>query len=145
VQRLLAELDDDQFIKRERAMRQLQELAELVEPQLRQTLGSSPSLEVRRRVRQLLELLDPSAPTQWRQTRAIAALEHARTPTARRVLERLATGAKMARQTCAAQAALNRLNRRPRATRPERDDAANGASQEASTKRDITLKKRDQP
>jgi hypothetical protein len=145
VQRLLAELDDDQFIKRERAMRQLQEHAELVEPQLRQTLGSSPSLEVRRQVRQLLELLDRSAPTQWRQTRAIAVLEHARTPAARRVLERLATGAKTARQTCAAQAALNRLNRRRPPARPELDDAADWASHEVRTMRDITLEKRDEP
>jgi WD40 repeat protein len=89
---LLAELDHKEFSVRERASQKLRELAEAAEPVLREALGNS-SLEVRRRVRRVLEQLDaPPSRERLRFLRAVMVLEYIGTPEARRVLERLAEG-----------------------------------------------------
>lgn len=55
---LLAELDSEQFAIRERATRSLQELGMSAEAAMRRALAKQPSLEVRRRLEQILEKLE---------------------------------------------------------------------------------------
>jgi hypothetical protein len=115
VVRLLRELDDEQFAVREQAQTQLHRLGELVQPALRKALEGQPTAEVRRRVTRLLEQLDRGpSPEQLRSLRAIEVLERLGTPEARKVLEELAKGTALARQTQEATASLDRLARRPR-------------------------------
>ncbi len=57
LQRLLIELDHDRFIIRERASLELAKLGRKIEPQLRQALKASASVEVRARLRRLLAAL----------------------------------------------------------------------------------------
>jgi RNA polymerase sigma factor (sigma-70 family) len=112
VQRLLANLDSDEFAVREAAVKELAALAEQVGPALRQALKESPSAEVRRGVQGLLSALAaaPRGDT-VRALRAIWLLEMVGTPEARQLLEALAKGAPLARQTVEAKAALARLDR----------------------------------
>jgi hypothetical protein len=112
--RLLAQLDSDQFEERESAAEALEELGELAGPTLRAALAGQPSAEVRRRVGRLLGKLDapPSAPGRRREIRAVEVLERAGTPEARRLLEKLAKGAPAARLTREAKAALERFRDR---------------------------------
>jgi WD40 repeat protein len=111
VQRLLAELDGDDFDVREKAARRLADFGEVIELALRQALASGPSSEVARRVERLLEGIKQQVWTaeQLRQLRCLAVLERASTPAARRLLQRLAEGAEGARLTQAARTALRRL------------------------------------
>jgi hypothetical protein len=113
--RLLADLDGKGFAVRQRAERELEALGEMAAPALRELLAKKPSLEVRRRIERILaKLEEPSVPAAevLRELRAVAALEWAGTPPARRHLRALAGGATGARLTTAAQAALKRLERR---------------------------------
>ncbi|HKB38898.1 MAG TPA: WD40 repeat domain-containing protein, partial [Gemmataceae bacterium] len=55
IARLIADLNDDSFRVRERAMAELARLWEVAQPELRRATESSPHLEVRRRAKQLLE------------------------------------------------------------------------------------------
>jgi WD40 repeat protein len=107
----LADLDSDEFAVREKATRQLENAGEAAEPALRKVLGEKPSLEVWRRVEKLLAKLRP-APEGLRPYRALAVLEQAGTPEARRVLEDLAKGASTARFTQEARSSLERLRAR---------------------------------
>jgi RNA polymerase sigma factor (sigma-70 family) len=112
VDRLLADLDSDEFAVRETAAKELEGLAEGAEPALRRALAGRPSAEVRRRVEGLLEKLDGTrSPEQLRAVRALEALEHVGTEEARRLLRQLAKGAPEARLTREARAALGRLDR----------------------------------
>jgi hypothetical protein len=114
VQRLLADLDSEQFMVREAATKELAMLAEQVEPALRRVLEGRPSLEVRRRVEKLLAAppVAPSAATLGT-LRAIQILEWIGTPEAEQILWELATGASAARATRTAKASLERLAKRP--------------------------------
>jgi hypothetical protein len=111
--RLLADLDSDRFAARKRATEELEQLGELAEPSLRQVLAKRPSLEVCRRIEQILVRIDNRAwlpPTDdLRPLRAVTVLERIGTPEARRVLAVLADGAAGARLTREAQASLTRL------------------------------------
>jgi WD40 repeat protein len=120
VQRLLAELDGDDFDARDRAWRQLAECAEVIAPTLRQTLRSEPSPEVRRRVEQLLARVELQVWTaeQVRQLRCLAVLERAGTSKARQLLQELAGGAERARLTQDACATLRRMDERARGRSP---------------------------
>jgi RNA polymerase sigma factor (sigma-70 family) len=114
VARLLAELDDDHFEIREKAMKHIEEMGEAAKPALQKTLADKPSLEVRRRVEQLLSRfhVDPAhSPERLRTVRAVEVLELIGTREARRVLETLASGAAEARLTREAKASLARLAR----------------------------------
>jgi WD40 repeat protein len=111
VERLLADLNSDQFAVREAAMRGLADLGEQVEPNLRRTLERKPPAEVWRRVEALLTAPRPlPAGELLRTLRAIRVLERVGTREARQVLHKLAGGAPD-RPTREAREALERLAR----------------------------------
>jgi hypothetical protein len=114
VNRLIADLGDEDFDKREKATRELRALGDAVELRLRQALDRNPSAENRRRIEDLLARLDEAAPSgeALRALRAIEVLEHIGTPEASRLLKALADGAPEARLTREAKAALQRLEKR---------------------------------
>jgi hypothetical protein len=112
VKRLLADLDSDQFARREAAAKELATLGGRVEPALRQALKKAPPLEVQKRVEALLAALKGVPPRDTlRALRAVWGLERIGTPEARQLLKALAGGAPGARQTVAAKAALARLEK----------------------------------
>jgi hypothetical protein len=117
----IADLDNDEFARREAASKQLAAFGTGAEPALRKALAETNSAEVRSRINQLLKTIgewvvtDPDA---LRSLRAIWVLERIGTPAARAVLEDLAKGAPEARQTQEAKAALNFLDKRAAATQP---------------------------
>jgi RNA polymerase sigma factor (sigma-70 family) len=112
--RLIAELDSRQYAVRNQARRELEALARRALPALRQALQGQPSIEVRKRLEELLHKLEaePPSPSERRELWAVEVLERLGTPGARRVLAALSRGAPEARQTRAARAALDRLARR---------------------------------
>jgi hypothetical protein len=118
VNRLIAELDNKEFGKREAASRQLAELGEQTEPLLEAALKAKPTLEQRRRIEQLLSAIPMvQPPERLRGSRAIEVLEHVGTPEAQDVLTTLGKGAPEARVTREAKASLERLAKRA-ASRP---------------------------
>jgi WD40 repeat protein len=113
--RLIDDLDSQSFQTRERAMAELEKLAELSEPALREVVKASKSAEVRARAKRLLANLSPSrpAPPRLQQLRALAALEYSGAREARELLQTLAKGAPEAWLTREAKASLARLTKRP--------------------------------
>jgi WD40 repeat protein len=116
VRKLLADLDHERLATREAATRELADLRDRIEPLLRRRLQGKPSPIARLRLRTILA--GPALlPAETRRTvRAIAVLERIGTPAARRLLEKLVSGAD-ARPTRAAKAALRRLSPSPRSLR----------------------------
>ncbi|HZV07189.1 MAG TPA: WD40 repeat domain-containing protein [Gemmataceae bacterium] len=110
---LVADLDSERFEVREKAQTELIRQGEAAIPLLRQARDRGrPSLELRRRIEQILAHLDESEVMQA--LRAIDVLEHSDSASARPILERLAGGVAEARLTSEAKAALKRLDRRLR-------------------------------
>ncbi|MGH7172582.1 MAG: hypothetical protein ACRELF_04335, partial [Gemmataceae bacterium] len=112
--RLIEQLDSDSFTLREAATEKLQHLDLAAEPALRRILRERPSLELRRRVKDLLEDIDRHrtpgpAGENLRAVRAIRALERMNTKEARAILEDLARGGAGAWQTQEAREAVQRL------------------------------------
>jgi hypothetical protein len=110
VQRLLAELDDSDFEIREKAAKELAKMGYEIEPALHKALEGQISMETRRRVQEIVDLLP---------TRALATGETVRTLRAIQVLERIGTkeaceilhkiaGGGLARETQEAKEALAR-------------------------------------
>src|SRR5262249_9554394 len=100
---------------RERATRELEQVAPLVERALRAALAAGPSLEKRRRLEGILERMRgwvPS-PEQVRGVRGGEALERAGTAAGIKVLENVANGAAEVGVTQEARASLRRLGARP--------------------------------
>jgi hypothetical protein len=116
VDRLLADLNADDFPARAAAFRALQARGRRAEAALRRALPSAPSLEVRRRMEELLARCKaaPPGPEALREERALAVLEWAGSGEARRALEALAGGDPEADRTREARAALRRLQQRMR-------------------------------
>jgi hypothetical protein len=115
LQRLLADLDHEQYAMREAAEAELKGLGRRAEADLRRTLAATRSAEVRRRVRRLLLPLDgnPAAlPDERLACRALSVLERVGTDEARRLVKELAGGCPTARQTQEAGASRDRLERR---------------------------------
>jgi RNA polymerase sigma factor (sigma-70 family) len=112
ITRLIADLDADDFVARERATKELQQLAEEAEPALRQLLAGKPSAETRKRAEQLLEQRAEQGPSAdvLRVVRAVTVLEQIGTPEARELLRAYSAGAGGARLTREARAALERLD-----------------------------------
>jgi WD40 repeat protein len=112
VEKYLADLNSDRFAVREKASKALEQLSDLAETPLRNSLASGPPLEVRRRIEALLARLTVvRSPETLRSLRAIQALERIGSPGARQLLQRMAGGAALARETVEARAALARLRR----------------------------------
>lgn len=109
---LLADLDSDEFAKREAASRELAMLGAPVEPALREALEKAPSPEVRRRLQALLVGLrrDLSA-EELRQLRALRALELMGTAAALDLLRDVAHEAPEGPVARQARGALRRLGR----------------------------------
>jgi hypothetical protein len=114
VKQCLADLEDKDFVARQQAMRELAALGELVEPALRQAAESPGALERSRRLALLLRKLEEHrlAPAVVRDLRAVETLEKIGTDDAKKLLQRLATGAPAARLARDAAAALERLGHR---------------------------------
>ncbi len=111
IERLLVDLDGNEFAAREEAERELTKLGDRAEPMLRRALESKPSLELRRRLQAILAGPNRLSADLLRTLRALAVLERIGTPEARRILEKLSSGA-ASRETREAKAVLQRLNRR---------------------------------
>jgi sugar lactone lactonase YvrE len=109
IRRLIADLDADDFLTREKATEELANLGELPVEALKKALEGKPSLEFRRRAKALLA---KGVPANLRRTRSIRVLEYVGDREARRVLEGLTRGAAEASLTREARAALARLARR---------------------------------
>jgi WD40 repeat protein len=111
--RLVKQLDDDEFTVRRRAFETLAGQGKAAEPQLRKALEGKPSIEVRRRVNELLARLDRLgvAAGEERPLRALEVLEWIGSPAARKLVEELARGQRDAPLTSQARAALKRLPR----------------------------------
>jgi RNA polymerase sigma factor (sigma-70 family) len=112
MEQYVADLNSDKFAVREKAGRELDTLGDMAETALRKALATGPSLEVRRRIEALLARITVvRSPETLRALRAIQALEWIGSVEARQVLEKMAQGAALARETLEASAALERLRR----------------------------------
>lgn len=111
--RLIADLDSDEFDRRERASVELGRLDELAASAITKALAAKPTPEARRRLERLVQSLAKPALSadELRNLRAVEALEHIASPEARRVLSALADGAPEARLTKEAKAAISRLSK----------------------------------
>jgi hypothetical protein len=113
VEKLIADLDGEQFAAREAATKELAMIADLAEPLLKRARETNPAAEVRRRIDRLLAARSVRPSGERLQTlRAIAALEQIGSPEARAVLWQLASGVDKAWETREAKQALERLERR---------------------------------
>jgi hypothetical protein len=113
IHRSIAELDDDRFAVRDRAMKALEAHGAAAETLLKSAIEAGASEEARRRIESVLKKLQnrtvrmSGKPLQ--RIRAIGVLERIGSATAREVLATLATGSLTARETIEAKAALARL------------------------------------
>jgi hypothetical protein len=118
LERLLVDLDNEQFAVRRKAAMEIEQLGEPVLPILDKVLGGTPSPEVRSQVEKLKERCTPgNTGPSLRVLRALEVLEHINTPEARQLLRKLAAGTPDARLTREAKAALDRIAQR-RTTSP---------------------------
>ncbi|VTR92495.1 wd-40 repeat protein : Uncultured bacterium genome assembly Metasoil_fosmids_resub OS=uncultured bacterium PE=4 SV=1: Sigma70_r2: Sigma70_r4_2: WD40: PD40: WD40: WD40: WD40 [Gemmata massiliana] len=99
------------FNARRKATAELERLGAVAAPHLRKALEGTPPLDLKQRVEALLQkaIVSKLTEDQLRDLRTVEVLEQAATPEATRVLETLAKGAKGARLTLEASAALARL------------------------------------
>jgi RNA polymerase sigma factor (sigma-70 family) len=111
IQRLLADLDSNNFATREAATNALVGLDHQVNPYLEKALKSADTLERRSRVRRIIEQRQAAPPTleQIRQLRAVMILELIRDGDSKRLLKQWASGPAGALLTMEAVAALKRL------------------------------------
>jgi tricorn protease-like protein len=113
---LIAQMDSDIFAVRQKAMEDLEKLGEGAERALREALKDPLSLEVQRRVEQLLSRINDrpvSTPEARRAMRTVQMLEHFGCPDSRQLLERLGRGGWGRAAGDEARAALVRLEKRP--------------------------------
>jgi WD40 repeat protein len=114
--RLIADLDSEEFRRREEASRELARLGVTAEPAMRAALLGKISLEKRRRLAQLLGKLEGTrrklSPDELAHVRAVQVLDGVGTAEARRLLARLAGGFADAPRTADAREALRRLRAR---------------------------------
>lgn len=107
----ISALENEKFAVRQEAAGNLLKVGEQAVPPLQKVLATSPPLETRKRVEELLDRLTSGTLTteQLRLVRAVEALERVGGPEARRVLRTLAAGAPGTLTTREAQAALDRM------------------------------------
>jgi hypothetical protein len=113
IKKLIADLDSNDFQRREGATRQLAALEELAQPALKEAGKGKLSAEQRRRIEKLLEpsFFVVGMPEKRQQLRAIRVLERIGNSEARKALGDLANGAPGVRMTVAAKTAGERLER----------------------------------
>jgi RNA polymerase sigma factor (sigma-70 family) len=111
VARLIADLDSPVFATRQQATSDLKEIGSQAAPALREAVKKAGSLEIRRRLEQLLDEWDNRIPgaAELRILRAVEVLEWIGTPQARDLLAAWAKGAPGSQLTAAAEGALRRL------------------------------------
>lgn len=109
----IRDLDHRRFPVREQAAKELLKLDEGVLPLLKKAMGAEASLDVRKRVADMVESLTsmPRDPAKVQAVRAVEVLEQIGSTEARKVLEKLAGGLPGARLTEEARSALARLPR----------------------------------
>ncbi|HEY7159150.1 MAG TPA: hypothetical protein VH575_34720 [Gemmataceae bacterium] len=114
VRQLIADLDSERFAVRQQAETKLGKMGWVVESALRRAQKDKPSLEVRRRLTNLLQGIETASPSgEWlRVARSLAVLEQVGSVEARRVLKTLAEGASESRLAREAAKALQRLAKR---------------------------------
>jgi hypothetical protein len=108
---LIADLDHNRFAVRDKAASELERLGEAASPALRQVLTKAMLVDQRERVEAVLKRADALNAERLRAIRAVEALEHAGTPEAKRLLEKLAAGFAEARLTREANASVERSGR----------------------------------
>jgi WD40 repeat protein len=109
---LLADLDSKQFATRRRATRALEQWGECIEPILRAKLAGNPSVEVRRRIENVLRKMQVMTGERLRAVRVLTVLERVDSPSARAVMASLAQGAPQVWLTREAQTTLQRMDGR---------------------------------
>jgi RNA polymerase sigma factor (sigma-70 family) len=111
LRRWIADLDSDEFRKREQASAELARRVVWAEPALKAALAGNPSLEVRLRIGRLLQQAKPAPPRAetLRGLRALEVLEHIGSGEARQVLRQVAEGDFDPWLGAAAKAAVARL------------------------------------
>ncbi len=111
--KLIADLDSEDFAVRNAAHKALAELADIAVPAMRKALASTPPLEQRKRLEELVDRVETKKLTaaELQLTRAIDVLVRHGTPETRQLLTALSAGAPGALATTEAQAALKRLER----------------------------------
>jgi hypothetical protein len=115
IARWLGDLDAPAFSDREAATKALAALGRAVEPHLRETVRTTTSLEVRRRLEKLIAQLDATyTADELRAMRIVRACEVSGTPATQAMLQPWARGSAGAVLTEDARAALRRLSRRAR-------------------------------
>lgn len=114
LKQLIADLDSDKFAARKKAADELERLAEVAEPAMRKALADGPSLELQRRLNDLLKPLETLSPPpeRLRPLRAVQVLEDIGTADARELLEKLSKGSPDSLLTKEAQGAVRRLSKR---------------------------------
>jgi WD40 repeat protein len=116
IEKLVAQMDDDQFSVREQASQQAAELGEAAEPLLQQALKTTQSAEARHRIRRILADIAGKplvlSSEQQRAIRAVQILEQIGGADSREVLRRLTEGQPSARLTHEAKNAMSRLDER---------------------------------
>jgi hypothetical protein len=111
VEKLIADLDSEEFAVRDKAAKELVKVADQIEPALNKAKKTNSSPEVQRRIGAILSgPYVPPTGERLRVIRAIAAVERIGTREARDVLRRLAEGDPTARETREANEALARLH-----------------------------------
>ena len=114
VARLLADLDHRSFAVRRKAVVELERVGEWAEPAIRAVLRNRPSLEVRRRLEEvLLSCSERWAGQRSLPARAAQVLERIGSAEARKLLRELATGVTSAQLTREAKASLQHLQAEP--------------------------------
>jgi hypothetical protein len=110
---LVKQLDSEDFAARQRAASELRKLGWTAEPFLLKALEDKPSLEVRKRAKELLDEIfktEPS-PQLLQDLRAVEVLERIGTPQAKKVIQELANHTPATKLTREAKASLDRLAR----------------------------------
>jgi HEAT repeat protein len=112
----IGELESEKYAVRKAAADNLIRVGEQAVPALRKVLASTPSLETRKRIEELLEKLTGGTLTteQLRVIRAVEILDRIGTPEARQILRTLAQGAPGTLPTREAEAALGHIRSEPR-------------------------------
>ncbi|MGE3806271.1 MAG: WD40 repeat domain-containing protein, partial [Gemmataceae bacterium] len=112
IAKLVAALDSAEFLEREEASQELAKLGALAVPELQKVLAGQPSAELRARAKTLLEKAPLYVAPDWRPLRSIDVLERIGSPSARKLLAKLAEGSPGHPVTLQARAALERLTLR---------------------------------